>query len=505
MHPRWTSALALAAAAWACSRGEPALDAIAIALPFEVTDLDPHAQDKIGPHSVLGNVYEPLVAMDAGMRIVPCLAEVWESPDATTWVFRLRKGVTFHDGRPLRAADVVFSLDRVRTGEGLELRTNVLDVAEVRSLDASTVQVRTARPTRILLNKLASVAIVPEGSTAESLGTRPTGTGPYQFVSWTRGRSVRLRRNDRHWGKAPVLREAEFVLGQSHDEIARGVAAGRFQMGRAPSRLLEQALGRSGSHRVVRGDDLFVQYLGFDLVRGKTPFSTAPHNPFRDSRVRRAIHLAVDRKALVSALSGDEVPATQPVPRFVFGFDPGIQEPVADRERARALLREAGLAGGFEATLHARNLFTEAAQVAQAQLAEVGIRVQVKPLPASEFYAPLSRREFSFWLTSFSCPSGDASDFLDDVLHTMQRERHLGTKNYGGYSSPALDAQIEKSRALEAVDDRGKALQAILRSAMEQLVVIPLYTGQNAFAVDVRLEWRPRSDGYVRVAEIGLR
>lgn len=474
---------------------------VSIAVPYEVTSLDPHAEARLSNLSVLSNVYEGLVGSDAEMRVVPALATRWESADPLTWTFRLRPAVAFHSGRPLRAADVVYSLNRVLRRDDLGMRGSLLNVASVKALDDLSVEVRTTRPTRILLNKLSALPIVPEGASDDRLGAAPDGTGPYLFAGWTKGRSLRLLRNQRYWAGPAAVREVEFQLNRGQDEAVQGLLAGTCQIAQCDSKQAGQAVAASPRHTVLRRSNLFVKYLGFDLSRDATPACSVRPNPFRNRLVRRAIHLAIDRHRLVAELSNYAVPALQPVPRFVFGFNPEIPEVADDKARARALLREAGLEGGFEVVLHARRLLGDAAMLVKEELKPVGIRVSVKLLPDAEFFAVLGRREASFWISRFACSSGDASDFLDEAVHSAT-EAHLGTKNYGGYANPELDHAIEASAGIDRPDARRAALQQAMAIVMEELVWVPLYNDQDVYAVDRSLSWQPRSDSFIRAADI---
>ena len=490
------------AAGESCARRPAPPATFVIAAPYELNSLDPHALDKLGSFAILSNVYEPLVSFDGDMKIQPCLAQSWESPDAVTWVFHLRPSVTFHDGRPLEAADVVYSLERLLSRGDLEFRNYVLNVADVTALDRHTVRVRTTLPSRIFLNKIGNVLVVPVGSRFDSLASL-NGSGPYRLTEWTKS-TVRLTRSERYWGgPAPVL-QVDYALGLAAEEAVHGLKQGRFQLIQCDSREAERLPAGSG-FKVLRRDNLYVKHLGFDLANDATPFSPVRPNPFKDLRVRRAIHLGLERLRLVKELWGDAVPATQPVPRFVFGFDPGIQEPRHDREAAKALLREAGLATGFDVVLHARRLFADAASVVRQELDALGIRVETRLLSDADFFDLVGRGGATFWLNRFSCSSGDASDFLDAVVHSRRPGRPFGKNNYGGYGRDDLDRAIEASAGIEKPGQRRDAIQEVLRRTMDDLVVIPLYNDQDVYAMTAGVSWQPRSDSYIRAMDVGAR
>lgn len=504
---RARSALALLTAALAgpsCSTPPPARDAIHIAVPYELTTLDPHAEDRLGVFAVLSNVYEPLVTTDADMKVQPCLATAWETPDPLDWVFHLRPGANFHDGRPIEAKDVVYSFQRLLRDPRLEIRNYLANVVDVTAPDRLTVHVRTERPTRILLSKVSKVLIVAEGVVGATLAGAANGTGPYRLTSWLPGKTVGLTRYDGHWGLRPAVREVEFVLGQGAEPAILGLQQGRYQLVQADSKKVVALLGGSSRYRVLRRDNIFVKFLGFDLARDVTPFCSARPNPFRDRRVRQALHIGLDRHHLVRELWNYAVPAVEPVPRFVFGFSPDVPEPATDRERARELLRSAGLGSGFEVTMHARRIVAEAAAFVREDLASLGIRAQVKVMPDGEFFELLNARRASFWLSRFGCPSGDASDFLDAMVHSPTPDGRYGLNNYGGYRDPELDRAIEASAGLDKPNERRNALQQIVRRVTDELVIVPLYNDQDVYALESSLTWQPRSDSFIHAATIGV-
>jgi peptide/nickel transport system substrate-binding protein len=254
----------------------------------------------------------------------------------------------------------------------------------------------------------------------------------------------------------------------------------------------------------VRHDSLLVKYLGLDLARPSTPFVPGRPNPFRDKRVRQAMSLALDRARLVASLANDAAPAHQPVPRFVFGFDPTLVPVDADAERARALLADAGLADGFSAVLHARRIVGDAAPEVARALGAIGVKVEPRVVPDEEFYRLMTGggEVASLWMSRFACTSGDASELLDAMAHSPDPRRGYGWNNWAGYRDPAIDAEIERSATLLKPEERREVLTRLVRHLVEEHVVLPLYVDQDVYVVDDRLDWTPRNDGLVRASDI---
>lgn len=489
----------------ACSRGRPATDSISIAVPYEVSSLDPHAKNTLSDFAIVSQFYEPLVTTDARMQLHPCLARLWENPDPSTWVFHLQEGARFHDGRPLSARDVVFSIRRLLETPGLQMTGYVVHVEEAVALDPLTVRIRTTSPVSVLLNKLRFVLIVPEGATTESLKARPNGTGPYRLVDWNHSDRLSLVRNDGYWARPPEMRRVEFLLGRSPDQAVKDLLAGRSQLIQFNSKRLEPLVQPPEKFQLLRHPSIFLKYIGFNLVRSAAPATPSQRNPFESHPVREAVNLAIDRRLLVQSLSTDAIPAREPVPPAIFGFNPRIHDPRFDPARARELLAKAGYPTGLASTLHVRKIFAEAAHLVRDQMRNAGFELQVSELADAEFFELAQRHEMSLFFSRFGCPTGDASDVLDNAFHSTDAARRVGLQNYAGYASPEVDRAIEESAGIESIFERRAALETIMEMLMEELVWVPLYADQDVYGISRDFSWQPRSDSFVLAAEIAPR
>ncbi len=478
--------------------GAPGPEVLRIGASYELTDLDPHRSDTLSSSALLSNVFEPLVATDAEARLVPRLARSWESPDPRTWIFHLRAGVVFHDGSAFSAADVVASLERIRGDQGLEMRKKLSGVEQVRARNHATIELRTQAPDRMLLQKLTGILILPRQS--QRGGRSGVGTGPYRIEAWS-GDRLRLARFAAYWGPRPAFGRAEYALGLDPAAALEALRRGGIALAEAHGERVPAADGVR--FRTARRESLYTKFLAFDLGRPHAPGVAGRPNPFRDRRVRRALHLAIDRRALVARLSGDAVPASQLVPRSVFGFHPGLREPRHDLEGARALLREAGLSGGFDAVLRTRHILDEPARLVAAELDALGVRVRVEALPDAEFFEGLRRGEASLWLDRVACISGDAYEFLADFLHSRDAARRLGSSNDFGFADAELDRNIERSAEIEDDMERRDALNGLMARVMEELPVLPLFVDRDVYVHEPRIAFAPRYDGEIRAYEVG--
>jgi peptide/nickel transport system substrate-binding protein len=507
MGNRLTGLLGLGLCAlFSCARPSHPGGPIRISVPYDVATLDPHARDTLSSIAITSHFYEPLVTTDSDLKIRPCLARLWESPDNTTWIFRLQPQARFHSGRPMRAPDVVYSFRRLLAEPDLEIAGYTLLINEVTAIDPLTVRIRTSRPPGVLLSKLRFVGIVPEGATADTLGKGVDGTGPYRLAEWKSRDRIRMTRNPAYWGASPAIEEVEFLLNREPQQAVQDLLSGRSQLAEFNSKPLEASVRSSGRFELLSRPGLFLKYVGFDVARDETPYASVKPNPFRKKSVREAIHLAIDRQRLVSELSTEALPATQVVPSsFVFGFNPKAPSPPYDPLRARALLREAGFAQGFHATLHVRKLFPEAGYIVREQLRQVGVELDVAVLGDEDFFEGARRREFSLFLSRSGTGTGEGSDILETGLHSPDPARHLGLYNFGGYANPEVDHAIEESAGIQDSAQRRGAIEAIVGKIMDDLPWVPLYLDQHVYAVDKTLAWQPRGDNCVLAAEIARR
>lgn len=447
---------------------------------------DPHLYNEYVSFTVSAHVYETLTSLDPFLRVGPALAQSWDSPDEWTWRLHLRRGVRFHDGRPLTAADVAFSLERARSHPSSEYAGYLVTLQRVRVLDEATLELVTHRPNSMLLNKLAFIFIVPQG--APERIDQPLGTGPYRAHYQPDG-SVRLTAFDGYWGPPPAEREALLTFFESRIGPARSLLAGEVDVVVDPAPEEVQRLRAApGIHiTTLRSPSVDILYMRLD----------AP--PFSDVRVRQAIHLALDRPALVQTLlSGLGQASAQPVSRGTFGFDPDAKPPSRDLAAARRLLAQAGYPGGFDVALELRDDLR--ADSIAAQLADAGLRVTLKPARADALLKRLASGEARFAYLTLLCDSGDASDTFESALHS--RARGFGASNYAGYGNRALDELIETSAGTRQLGERRRLLQQCTRLAMKDLPMIPLFERDWSFAFREDVRWETRADGRLLASDL---
>ena len=366
-----------------------------------MTSIDPHALNVTSNNNIAEQIFDPLVRRDARLRPIPGLAESWRSLDDLTWEFRLRKNVTFHDGSPFTADDVVFSLERARRSGGLGVLTYVQRITDKIVVDSHTIRLRTAAPYPYVPHDLMGVAIM------SSRGDKVTlGTGPLRFESFERGHRIVLKRNAHYWGqKSPwetvtfqlrpndATRLATLLSGDVH--IIENVPTGDYA---SISKRPDISVFTITSNRIV--------HLQLDSARDKSPFLTdtagnpLERNPLKDVRVRKAISMAINRPAIAERVMDDlATPAGQMMPDGFVAASPNLKPEPYEPESAKKLLAQAGYPNGFGLTLHAPNdRLVKGAQVTQAiaqMLSRVGISARVETMPYSVYINRARNLEFS--------------------------------------------------------------------------------------------------------------
>lgn len=475
--------------------------------------IDPH-QVFLGPDMAVARmVFDSFVGRDGESNWVPGLALSWSAPDDRTWVFKLRPGVVFSDGTPFTAEDVLFSIDRVRTlTTAASYVTNLRSIVAVEAPDPLTVRITTDRPNAVLPGQLTNIFVVSakavRGAPLADVqnGTAAIGTGPFRVVSFSRGEGIELVRNPRYWGPKPaweVVRER--VITNDAARVA-ALLAGDLDMIDvvAPSYVgrLQQAPGitlfRHASDRVmflqpnVRPNSmaLLTDSLGNPLQA----------NPLRDVKVRQALSLAIDRRALAArAFEGEAIPATQLVPEGFGGYDGSLPVLPYDPVQAKRLLADAGYPLGFGMTIACTNnryvADEKVCQVLGQMLERAGLRMKVETLPGSVLFprARPDNNEYPLILAGQSnSASRDPTHVISLALHGMDGSGN-GTSNRGGFSDAGLDAAIDA-----AVSRRDAGRQEGLHAAMMQGIAlgaaIPLYVQTVVVAARQGIEYAPRMD-----------
>jgi peptide/nickel transport system substrate-binding protein len=490
-----------------------------IALAADVSSLDPHYLNIAPNINLSSHLFDTLVLVDPAGKLVPGLAESWRTVDDTTWEFRLRRGVRFHDGSELKAEDVIFSLDRpaTLTASPGPFTSYTRQIVARRALDDYTLQLKTATPYGPLPLDLSSIFIVSkkaaEHADTEDFNTGKAliGTGPFRFAGFARGDRIDLVRNDDYWGgKTPWERVRFRIISAAAPRLAALLAGDVDVIENVPTADLArlQAHPRLSVQQKVSWRTIFWH---LDQRPQPSPFITGKdgrplqRNPLADARVRLALSKAIDRKALVArTMEGLALPASNIVSPGIFGYNEAIKVEGYDPEGAKRLLAEAGYPDGFALTLHGpSNRYINDERIVQtvAQfLARVGIAARVETLPLSVYFRRARAGEFSVALLGWGTLAGDFG--LRTLAGTPDPKTGWGTWNWGKYSNPQVDELVRQ--ALASVDQSRREAHAreAAALALKDVAVIPLHHQLATWAVRRGLAYPGRVDEFTFAHQI---
>ncbi|MEJ1158408.1 ABC transporter substrate-binding protein [Prosthecomicrobium sp. N25] len=492
-----TRSLAVAGLAAAALAGPAGAANFKFAGPLDAYTLDPHAVSNTLIFAVLSNVYEPLVRRGADLKLEPALATEWKQVDDLTWEFTLRQGVKFSNGNAFDADDVVFSLNRAKAGG---VKANLAAIASIEKAGDHKVVVKTGAPTPILPAMIvnwfimdkewaeANGAVQPGSANnqTETFANRNAmGTGPYVIKERDPGVKTVFAANPGWWDKITgnIDQATFFVIANPATRVS-ALVTGEVDMvdGLPPQDV--QRIEETKGLRVQAGSDLRTIYMQPDIARDNLLHgSEKSKNPFKDVRVRRAMTLAIDTTAIQNRVMRKlSTPVGLPIGKEVEGFDAELGKPVvADVDKAKALMAEAGWEKGFTVNLDCTNdrfMNDEATCLAiAASLQRIGITVEPRIAPTARWAKQINPPDYdtSLVLVGYSPATYDAHLFFTSIVATRDPKSGLGAFNIGGYSNPEVDrliADIGKER------DRTKRLGQIRQAfalMKEDAAYIPIH------------------------------
>ncbi len=493
-------ALATALLTLACllaPASQPAAKTLRYASAFDPQSLDPHSLALVYQTRVVSQIYEGLVNRGRDFQLEPSLAVSWQMVDPTTWRFRLRPGVRFHDGAPFGADDAVFSIQRA-LAKTSQRANQMRGITAARKVDENTIEVLTAAPDAVLPQKLWLVAmmsrpwceknkvVLPQdyNGKQETYAVRnANGTGAFMLVRYEADVKLVLKANPAWWGKGTPsgggnLDEVVFNVIQSDATRLAALASDQVDFVIDPPFQDPPRLRADKGLKIAAVTDIGTQYLAFDQHRAELPGSgLAGRNPFKDVRVRRAVQIAIDTDLIVrQVLRGEGTPTGSFVSPLIGGYLPEFEKrPAADPAAARALLKEAGVEAGFGVTLDCVNIAYRAAvcQAIAAMLEKVGIKASFVASPTATFFPKLTQASGSFMEFGWS-PGTDAWVIFHSLVRTNDGLA-AGAFNAGRYSNPRLDALIVAIGVEPDASKRRALVGDALRLLNAELPLLPLY------------------------------
>ena len=442
-----------------------------------------------------GLIFDALVKKDEHYEMQPWLATSWEQPDALTWVFHLRDGVRFHDGRPLEAADVAYTIESLIDGSLLTAKGG--SFAAVKSIDVPdrlTVVVHLKRPDAGLLFNVSDglFGVVPRGS-GKDFGLHPVGSGPFAFVSAVQDKEVILRRNQNYWAAAPAVPLRGRRIEKVRFEVVPDAITSALELQKGSADIASNVVTLDMVHtlesrpnlKVESGPGSPVVYLTFNLT-----------DPLlKDKRVRQAIACAIDRQPIVDAIwRGQATLASTllPVTHWAAATDAELAQYPHDVGRAQRLLQEAGFPAGHDGVRLRLTMKTSTdettrlmAAVLQQQLRAAGIRLEIRSAEFGTFYSDVTRGAFEIYALRW-IGSNEDPDIFRYAYSTASFPPRGG--NRGRYSNARVDALLtEASVSSDRAVRRADYVQ-VQQILADELPGIPLWYPNNEVVHSRRVE-----------------
>jgi peptide/nickel transport system substrate-binding protein len=484
-----------------------------IGLSADVSSLDPHYLNIAPNVAFSSHLFDALVHVDPNGQLIPGLATEWRPVDPTTWEFKLRQGVKFHDGSDLTAEDVIFSLDRpaALTGSPGPFTSYTKQIIDKQAVDRHTIRIKTAAPYGPLPLDLSTIFIISKKAAQNAAtedfnsGKALVGTGPFKFASFKRGDSIEVVRNNAYWGDKPAWDKVTLrIITSDASRLAALLAGDLDAIENVPTADLARvksnanlALEQKVSWRTI--------FWHLDQRSRNSPFvsdksgKSLPINPLRDVRVRQAISMAVNRPAIVSrTMEKLAMPASNLVSPGIFGYNDALKVDAYDPAGAKKLLAQAGYPDGFAMTVHGpNNRYINDEQVVQtvAQLLNrIGIQTKVETMPLSVYFSKARAGDFSFAMLGWGTLAADFA--LRTLVGTPNPDTGWGTWNWGGYSNKKVDELVRSSLSTVDKDKRETIARQAMATALQDYAVIPMHHQYATWAMRKELKYPGRIDEF---------
>jgi peptide/nickel transport system substrate-binding protein len=503
----WIALLALLLLATAAGPAGAQPKPVVVIQSGEAGTLDWHMHCDKNAHEPDRQIFDTLLRRDLKtLQLEGNLAESWRLLNDTTWQFKLKRGVKFHNGEPFDATAVKFSIERMlNPQQGAPGRTSIATIERVEIVDPHTVNVVTKTPFPLLPVRMSpghcgTVGILPPKHVAQvgdaEFGRKPVGTGPYRFVEWIKDERLVLEANRDYHRGAPAI---ERLVFRPVPELTTRVAALLSGQADLVSDIPPDQVAKIRASGVARAE---VSTLGGFVIMVKITNHLMP-GPWQDARVRKAINLAIDLDTIIkTVLEGNGQVLGVPLEKEAFGFHAGLKWYGYDPERAKALLREAGYPNGFEMTLHAPNRRymndIEVMQAMAAMLGKVGIKATVQVWEQSIYTTKWRKREL---LPAYMVAWGGAGIFDGDLLvNSLHSKSALAI-----HKNEDLDRMLEQAQGSNDPEKR-KALYAKAQELIyEDAPIVKAYQQAHIFGISNRLDWTPWIDNMLFLYDAKLK
>ncbi len=497
------------AAAWAAPQGK-----VVIAQGVDPTTLDMSNQQEQPASNVGAQMFESLLERDQSLKLVPALAaEMPKLVAPTTWEFKLRRGVKFHNGEDFNADSVKFSLERlVNPANKLRGSSSFAPIDRVEVVDPYTVRIHTKKPWPVFLSHIAlrQAAMYPPkeyaGKDPAAISRSPIGTGPYRFVRWSKDEEIVMEAFPGYWGGAAKIKTV--VFKPIPDDAVRVAALQNGEIDVAVN-IPPHLAGIIDKHpKIFLSTAPSIRTIQLMIYTHQMDGSHKPTGPYAgptaDKRVRQALAYALDVDEIIKGvMDGKAVRVATMLTRLHFGFDPSLKPIKQDLARTKKLLTEAGFPNGLEITLHGpQGRYVRDREVAEAvagQLTKAGVRTTLR---THEFVSYLNNMVYvhkagPVWLIGWGHPTMDAEAIYVPLFKSPNIFVNWHNEDFNGMVNEA-QAQMDEQKRLAQY-------HRINKLWIEEVPAIPLYQQIDLYGANKRLNWKARSDELIRAYDMSLK
>jgi len=469
---------------------------------IEAATMDPHLSGSKIDRQVYHNIYEPLVTLDVKLGIKPGLAESWQQPDSKTVVFKLRRGVKFHDGTDFNAEAARFNFNRMKTEPKSVRKGEVASIDSVDVVDAYAIKINLKRPDAALLATLtdrAGMMVSPKaaqerGSELER-NAKGAGTGPFEFVEWVKDDHLLVKRNESYWNKqgGPYLDRIRYRPIPDDTVKLQSLQTGEIDvMDYVQPR---DVAAVKADRNVVVVDVPSLADFAYQLNHTRPPFAT--------KALRQAVAYSLDLEQIVRGVwLNVGLPANGPIPPTSWAYDRSIAPIKRDFARAKAKLAEGGQPNGFTFTMTTNNIpiNVQEAEVIQAQLREAGITMKIKLVDSATLLSDGNGKNFemiSYQWSGRPDPDGNTYQFYKTTQGT--------SLNWSGISNPQIDALLDRSREVSSQAERKKLFSDLTKILQDELPMVFIVHPIEPKAFSPKVQgYEPIPDGMMRFKDVWL-
>ena len=487
---------------------------VIIAQGVDPTTLDMMNQQEQPASNVGAQMFEALIERDQSLKLVPALAaEMPKLVAPTTWEFKLRKGVRFHNGEDFNADSVKFSIERlINPANKLRGSSSFAPIDRVEIVDAYTVRIHTKKPWPVFLSHIAlrQASMIPPkeyaGKETAAISRNPIGTGPYRFVRWAKDDEIVMEAVPGYWGGAPKIKTV--VFKPIPDDAVRVAALQNGEIDVAvniPPHLAAIIDKHPKIYLSTAPSIRTIQLMIYTHQMDASHKPTGPYNgPTVDKRVRQAIAYAVDADEIIKGvMDGKAVRVPTMLTSLHFGYDPALKPVKQDLVKSKKLLVEAGFPNGIEIVLNGpQGRYVRDREVAEAvagQLSKAGIKTTLR---THEFVSYLNNMVYvhkagPVWLIGWGHPTMDAEAIYVPLFKSPNIFVNWHNDDFNGMVEEAQTLMDEKKRLAQ--------YHRINRLWIEEVPAVPLYQQIDLYGANKRLAWKARSDELIRVYDMALK